>query len=145
MQLVHEVRRAIYAALVRSERPPEPADLALEMAVDQQVIADIYHALADAHVIVLRPGTVKIAWAPPFSAVPTPFRAMAGPMSWHAPCAWDAFGIPAALKGDAVIDARCAWSGGRIACGVEGGAAYGSGVIHLLVPAAHFWDDIAYT
>jgi hypothetical protein len=138
MQLVHEVRRAIYAALVRSERPPEPADLALEMAVDQQVIADIYHALADAHVIVLRPGTVKIAWAPPFSAVPTPFRAMAGPMSWHAP-------IPAALKGDAVIDARCAWSGGRIACGVEGGAAYGSGVIHLLVPAAHFWDDIAYT
>ena len=66
-------------------------------------------------------------------------------MSWYAPCAWDAFGIPAALKRDAAIDARCAWSGEPIACGVEGGAAYGDGVIHLLVPAARFWDDIAYT
>jgi hypothetical protein len=63
MQLFHKVRRAIYAAMVRSGCPPEPADLAMEMGVDQQVIADIYRALADAHVIVLRPGTVKIAWA----------------------------------------------------------------------------------
>ena len=145
MQLFHEVRRAIYAAMVRSGCPPEPADLALKMGVDLQMIADVYHALADAHVIVLRPGTSKIAWAPPFSAIPTPFRATAGSMSWHAPCAWDAFGIPAALNRDAVVDAHCAWSGDRIACGVEGGTAYGSGVIHLLVPAAHFWDDIAYT
>jgi hypothetical protein len=128
MQLFHKVRRAIYAAMVTSGCPPEPADLALEMGVAPQVIADAYHALADAHVIVLRPETVKIAWAPPFSAVPTPFRATADPMSWHAPCAWDAFGIPAALKRDAVVDARCAWSGDRIACGVERGAAYGSGL-----------------
>ena len=145
MQLFHKVRRAIYTTVVGSGRAPEPADLALEMGVDQQMIGDIYHALADAHVIVLRPGTVKIAWAPPFSAVPTPFRATAGSMSWHAPCAWDAFGIPAALKRDAVVDAHCAWSGDPIACGVERGAAYGSGVIHLLVPAAHFWDNIDYT
>ncbi len=145
MQLIHEVRRAIYAAMVNSGRSPEPADLVPELGVDTDVIADMYRALAAAHVIVLQPGTEKIAWAPPFSAVPTPFRATAGAMTWHAPCAWDAFGIPAALKRDADVDARCAWSGDRIACGVERGAAYGHGVIHLLVPAARFWDDIAYT
>jgi hypothetical protein len=145
MQLFHEVRRAIYAAIVSSGRPPEAADLVSELGADVDVIADVYRALAGAHVIVLQPGTVKIVWAPPFSAVPTPFRATAGSMSWHAPCAWDAFGIPAALRRDAVVKAHCAWSDERIACGVEGGAAYGSGVIHLLVPAAHFWDDIAYT
>jgi hypothetical protein len=27
-------------------------------------------------------------------------------------------------------------------CGVRGGRAYGDGVVHPLVPAAHFWDDI---
>lgn len=145
MDLLERVRRAIYAAIVRSGRAPTPADLATSFGTDEDAIADSYRALADAHVIVLQPGTVEIAWAPPFSAVPTPFRATAGAMSWHAPCAWDAFGIPAALKQDAVVDAHCAWSGDRIACGVERGVAYGGGMIHLLVPAAHFWDDIAYT
>ena len=60
-------------------------------------------------------------------------------------CAWDAFGIPAALKADARIEAACAWTAEPLPCGVESGRAYGAGVIHLLVPAAHFWDDIAYT
>jgi alkylmercury lyase-like protein len=145
MVALEQVRRALYAAVVRSGRAPAAADLAASLGTDADAIADAYRALADAHVIVLRPGTVEIAWAPPFSVIPTPFRASAGSMSWHAPCAWDAFGIPAALKQDADVDARCAWSGERIACGVKGGRAYGEGVIHLLVPAAHFWDDIGYT
>ena len=138
-------RRAIYDTIVRSGRAPTPAELAASFGTDEEAVANSYRALADAHVIVLRPGTAEIAWAPPFSAIPTSFRATAGSMSWHAPCAWDAFGIPAALKEDASIDAHCAWSGSRIACGVERGVAYGEGVIHLLVPAARFWDDIAYT
>jgi hypothetical protein len=138
-------RRAIYDTIVRSGRAPTPADLATSFGTDEEAVANSYRVLADAHVIVLRPGTVEIAWAPPFSSVPTSFRATAGSMSWHAPCAWDAFGIPAALKQDATIDAHCAGSGDRIVCGVEHGVAYGEGVIHLLVPAARFWDDIAYT
>ena len=60
-------------------------------------------------------------------------------------CAWDAFGIAAALHADARIEARCAWSGDPMACGVEHGRAYGRGLVHLLVPAAHFWDDIVFT
>jgi hypothetical protein len=79
------------------------------------------------------------------SEVRTPFRVATATASWYAPCAWDAFGIPAALKHDADIDARCAWSDEPIACGVKDSRAYGGGVIHLLVPAAHFWDDIGYT
>jgi len=145
MEPFEQVRRAVYDTIVRCGRAPTPADLAMSFGTDAVAIARTYRALADAHVIVLQPGTVEIAWAPPFSAVPTAFRATAGSMSWHAPCAWDAFGIPAALKQDAAVDAHCAWSGDRIACGVEHGVAYGEGVIHLLVPAAHFWDDIAYT
>jgi hypothetical protein len=53
--------------------------------------------------------------------------------------------VAAALHTDARIDAACAWSGDPIVCGVERGRAYGGGVIHLLVPAAHFWDDIVFT
>ena len=41
-----------------------------------------------------------------------------------------------------------AWSGQdllQLGRGVEHGGSYGDGFIHLLVPAAHFWDDIVYT
>ena len=58
-------------------------------------------------------------------AVPTAFRVRAGRSSWYAPCAWDAFGVPAALDCDARVEASCAWSGEPIPCGVEHGRAYG--------------------
>jgi hypothetical protein len=120
-------------------------DIASAYGLDVRSVEDAYRALAASHVIVLQPGTLDIWSAPPFSAVPTDFRARAGGSWWYAPCAWDAFGIPAALHRDARIEARCGWSGASIPCGVEQGRPYGDGVIHLLVAAAHFWDDIAFT
>src|SRR4051794_34598820 len=107
MVSLDDVRCAIYAAMVQTGRAPGAADLAPSLGVSEQAVHDAYHALAEAHVIVLRPGTVEIVWAPPFSAVRTPFRSTVGSMSWNAPCAWDAFGIPAALKRDAAIEAHC--------------------------------------
>ena len=139
------VRLAIYRAVEATGRAPSPADVARTHNLAVATVEHAYRALGDAHVIVLEPGSLTIRWAPPFSLVPTAFRVRAGRSSWHAPCAWDAFGIPAALDTDARIDAACAWSGEPIPCGVEHDRPYGTGVIHLLVPAAHFWDDIGYT
>ena len=145
MNVVDEVRNAIYSAIVESGRAPKLTLLSDRLGQDERSVADACRALADAHVIVLQPGSLDILWAPPFSAVHTPFRVATATASWYAPCAWDAFGIPAALKQDADIDARCSWSDEPISCGVTAGRAYGDGVIHRLVPAAHFWDDIGYT
>jgi hypothetical protein len=139
------VRDAIYAGVVEHGAAPAPADVAQETGFETSDVAEIYRALADAHVIVLHPGTLSVAWAPPFSTVPTAFRTEVDGASWFAPCAWDAFGIPAALKRDASIHARCAWSGDALPCGVRDGRAFGEALIHLLVPAAHFWDDIFFT
>lgn len=143
--ITQAVRLAIYQTIERSGSAPSVADVARTQRLDPASVEDAFHLLASAHVIVLHPGTSTIKWAPPFSDVPTPFRVRAGRAAWYAPCAWDAFGIPAALDADARIEAVCAWSGEPVPCGVEHGLAYGTGLIHLLVPAAHFWDDIAYT
>jgi Alkylmercury lyase len=139
------VRDAIYAGIVEHGVAPTPADAALVTGFDPAEVEAIYQALAEGHVIVLQPGTTAVAWAPPFSVLPTPFRADVGGASWFAPCAWDAFGIPAALRRDAAIEARCAWSGEALTCGVRDGRIYGDGLIHMLVPAARFWDDIFFT
>jgi hypothetical protein len=143
--LVTKVRMAVYRAIEATGDAPSAADLARDHTFERAAVEDAYRALADAHVIVLQPGSAEIKWAPPFSAVPAAFRVRAGRSSWFAPCAWDAFGIPAAIGVDARIEAACGWSNEPIPCGVEFGSAYGDGVVHLLVPAAHFWDDIAYT
>jgi len=143
--LIQSVRMAIYAAIEKAGTAPSIAELARAHSLDTGEVEAAYRALADGHIIVLEPGTLTIRWAPPFSLVATPFLVHRERSSWFAPCAWDAFGIPAALGGDARIDASCAWSGESIACGVEHDRAYGNGVIHLVVPAAHFWDDIFLT
>jgi hypothetical protein len=144
-ELIGSVRSAIYAAIVRTASAPAYGDVARGLGIDLAIAQQAYRALADAHVIVLTPGTMDIWSAPPFSAVPTPFRVRSGGLFWYAPCAWDAFGIPAALKRDSTCEATCAWSGEPLHTGVRTGAAFGDGVIHLLVPAARFWDDIVHT
>ena len=143
--VMRTVRGAIYAAIVETGAAPGAADVANAHYLEPRVVAKAYRALAASHVIVLQPGTLDVWSAPPFSAVPTAFRVNVGRASWYAPCAWDAFGIPAAMKRDAIVEGRCAWSGEPIPCGVERGRAYGVGIIHLLVAAAQFWDDIVYT
>jgi hypothetical protein len=145
--LLRTVRLAIYTAIQQRGAAPAAADVASAHQLEVRSVEEAYRALARSHVIVLHAGTLDIWSAPPFSAVPTAFRTdtSTGRRSWYAPCAWDAFGIPAALGSDARIEARCALSAEPIPCGVEDGRAYGNGVIHLLVPAAHFWDDIVFT
>jgi len=143
--LMRTVRVAIYASLVETGTAPPAAAVARAHGLGDEDVEHAYRALSDGHVIVLEPGTLNVQWAPPFSVPPTPFRSSTGSASWYAPCAWDAFGIPAALKRDADVEARCAWSEEPMDCGVRNGDVYGYGVMHLLVPAAHFWDNIFYT
>jgi Alkylmercury lyase len=143
--VLRTVREAIYAAFVHTGAAPGVDALARAANLTSEAVEDACRTLADAHVIVLEAGTTRIWSAPPFSGVPTPFVVRAGVSVWYAPCAWDSFGIPAAIKGDAAIETRCAWSDELIPCGVQHGGTYGDALIHLLVPAEHFWDDIVYT
>src|SRR3954470_13525581 len=126
--LLTAVRRAIYASVVAMRDVPSTQDLANSLGVDEPSVADAYRALADGHVIVLEPRSLAVRWTPPFSVVPTSFQANLAGERWYAPCAWDAFGIPAALHRDAIIEANCPLSGEPIVCGVRDGKAYGAGV-----------------
>jgi hypothetical protein len=106
-----------------------------------------YARLAAAHVIVLDAASGEVWMALPFSAVPTPFRVVAGDVAVWANCAWDAFGIAAALECDVSFATPCPGSGSVIAAGVRHGTAYSDpGVVaHVGVPAARWWDDIGFT
>jgi hypothetical protein len=65
---------------------------------------------------------------------------------WHANCAWDAFGICAALGADGRIETSCPDCGDAIAVEVRGGRPDDETLrFHCLVPAARWWEDIVFT
>ncbi len=84
--------------------------------------------------------------ANPFSAVPTAHRVLAGDRWWYANCAWDAFGICAALHVDGRIETSCADCGEALTVHVVDQLPDDDTILfHSLVPASKWWDDIVFT
>jgi hypothetical protein len=101
--------------------------------------------LHDAHALVLDDaGAIRMA--NPFAARPTPFRVEAGGRSWYANCAWDAFGIGAALKVDSRFETTCPDCRARLDVVVRDGRPDDDSLLfHVLVPAGQWWNDIVFT
>jgi hypothetical protein len=141
-----EVRNVTYGTLATLGRVPTSAEVAALIGVPAENVRATWRRLHEAHALVLEPATGEIRMAHPFSAVPTPFRVAAGGRDWYANCAWDAFGICAALGSDGRIDTSCPDCGGAIACAVGDGIPDDPTLLfHCLVPAVAWWDDIVFT
>ena len=118
---------------------------ALRCTVDEMTAS--FDRLAASRALVLVPGTHDILMAAPFAGRTTDFRVAIGRREYHANCIWDAFGIPAMLGGvDAEIETRCSDCGESLHLAVRDRAVGGDrAVVHFAVPAARWWDDIAFT
>ena len=140
------VRNATYHAFVTLGRAPTVDDVAGACGESVRDITAAWQRLHDAHALVLFPGSGALHMVNPFSAVPTPHRVEADGRSWYGNCAWDAFGICAALHVDGRIHSTCPDCGDTIVVDVREGRASDENLLfHCLVPAAHWWDDIAFT
>lgn len=127
-----EMRRRIFRHFADTGRPPDftPAELAV---------------LAEAHAVVLGDDG-RIAFANPFAAGRTDFEVRTPARTYSAICVWDALGIAALLGGAARIDTRCPDCDAPLSLEVRDGALAPTGaVVHFLVPAAHWYDDLAFT
>jgi hypothetical protein len=136
-----ELRRRTYARFVELGRAPAPE----ELGEREEVLAG-WRRLHDAHALVLNPATDELRMANPFSAVPTAYRVRAAGRWWYANCAWDAFGICAALHVDGRIETSCPDCGEPVSVDVRDEKPDRDTLLfHCLVPAAHWWDDIVFT
>lgn len=112
------VRDLVYNTLAREGRAPSIAELArrTDSTTDQthRVLAD----LADAHALVLSEDGDAIRMAHPFSAAPMAFvvtpRDGHDDRRWWGGCAWDTFGIGAALALEVRIDTACPRCGAHL-------------------------------
>ncbi len=142
-----EVRLAVYDHFVAQQRAPSVEQVAERTGHPVAEVSSVFRGLAEAHVLVLRPGTDEVWMAMPFSAVPTGFTVRVGQRSWWANCAWDALGILAALDADGEVVADDPSGGEDLRVRVEDGKLAGpaTGVVHFAVPAARWWEDIGFT
>ena len=140
------LRNATYHAFVALGRAPSAEETAVLMTTTVAEVVEGWRRLHEGHALVLNGAGTEIRMANPFSAVPTAYRVWAADRWWYANCAWDAFGICAALRSDGRIEASCPDCGQPVAIAVEDEHPDDSSLLfHCLVPARHWWDDIVFT
>jgi hypothetical protein len=139
------LRNATYRRFADLGRAPTADDISTTTGLLVDDVHAGWRRLHDAHALVLdERGEIRMA--NPFSAVPTAFRVEADARSWFANCAWDAFGIGAALGVDSRIETACADCGEPIAITVRDGMPDDPDLVfHVLVPAVSWWQDIGFT
>src|SRR5689334_19989859 len=117
------VRRTILDTFARGGIPTR-LSVSQALGRDYADVSASYRALAARHVIVLDDDSGEVWMAMPFSAVPTEFRVIVGERSVWANCAWDAFGVAAALGADVDYVTLCPASNRPVRAGVRQGVAY---------------------
>lgn len=141
------VRAAIYASFRDRSRPPSAAELSDALAASPKEVSTALRNLADEHCLVLLPGTESIWMAHPFSGIETDFVVTIGDRRWFANCVWDGLSILALLgrESGGSLDTHSPATGEALRFEVSQGTVRGPGIVHFLVPARRFWDDIGYT
>jgi hypothetical protein len=141
-----DLRNATYRLFAERGSAPSAADVAAATGTTPDEVLDSRQRLHTAHALVLDTGGRELRMANPFSAVPTAYRVQAAGRWWFANCAWDAFGICAALHVDGRIQAACPDCGERLTITVTDGEPDDASLLfHCLVPARLWWEDIVFT
>lgn len=141
----NRVRAFIFDEFMQRNHAPSAAETAQALGLDNAVVADAYRALADGHIIVLQ-SNGEILTANPYAAVPTPFIVETARHAYNAICIWDALGIVVNVGCDATVRTTCGDCSDRLTLTIrDGKLAGGSGLVHISVPARHWWENIVFT
>jgi hypothetical protein len=132
-----ELRNRTYAAFVALGRAPQAEELG-----DRAEVLAGWARLHDQHALVLFPDGEQLRMLNPFSAIPTAHRVHARGRWWYGSCAWDAFGISAALGEEGRIESSCPDCGDALSFDSDRPDGL---LFHCLVPAARWWNDIVFT
>lgn len=143
--LEKRLRTLIYRHFIQKQRAPTLAEMAKMLSRPLLEIRAAVERLGQSHAIV--PQEDGELWrAAPFSAIPTAFPVEIGKRSWYGNCIWDALGIPAMLHKNGRVLASCGCCNAAMTLTIKNGALEQTeGIIHIAVPARHWYEDIVFT
>ncbi|MBI3759263.1 MAG: hypothetical protein HY269_05855 [Deltaproteobacteria bacterium] len=151
MDLDTRVKIAIYAHFAETGRAPTAADIAAKTHAALADVPAAFQRLMAQRVLFLENGGQTIRMAPPFSGVPTQHTVTIGPRRYFANCAWDTFGIIAALHQPGRVKSRCEHTLEPLDLQVDldgpqqDAPGFSDWRFHCAVPAAHWWRDLVFT
>jgi len=135
MSLDTQTKLAIYRHFAETGQRPSLEIIAERVGSDVSSVREAYVRLRAQRVLVLEADGASIRMAPPFSGVPTQHVVIVDETKYFANCAWDSFGIPAALHRPGRIHSCCEQSGEplNLEIGFEGPPPC-SWLFHCLLP-----------
>ena len=140
------LRAAVYQHFASTGQSPTLAALTDAIGATSEQIRDGYRRLYAKRMLVPAGDFAFIQMAPPFSGVPTQHRAKVDGRDYFANCAWDSFGIVAALGGTGDVLSRCEQTLEPLVLRLTAdGPPPSKWLFHCVVPAADWWNDIAFT
>jgi hypothetical protein len=135
-----------YDELLDRGAPPTIGDVARRFGVEPNEARRALAELRIGKTILVHPRTGEVWMAGPFSAVETPYRVTLGRRQWWANCAWDMFGVAMIAGAIVRVDTRCTDCGEPMAIVCNPAAAPNDdGVVHFLVPARRWYENIGFT
>ena len=144
------VRNLVYETFATEGRAPSVAEIARRIESTPDRVRHLLHELADAHALVLSRDGDAVRMAHPFTAAPMAFVLTPtdgrDDRRWWGGCAWDSFGISAALSLDVRIDTACPHCAQHLA--VHAGPTTGPPqelTVRFPRPAAEWWQDVVAT
>jgi hypothetical protein len=141
-----QLRAAVYRHFADNAQAPPLGSVARTMRMAPAEVKAAYQRLYAKRMLVPMPDGESIRMAPPFSAIPTQHVVRANGKEYFANCAWDSFGIAAALHAEADVLSRCEQLGEPLHIHLAShGPPSSEWLFHVAVPAAHWWRDIVYT
>jgi hypothetical protein len=141
------VRAAINAGFLAAHGAPPSADeLATRTKLSRDQVFDSLRRLDALGSVTLRPQTMELWTAPPFSATPTLFRVMSGDDLFWGSCAWSALGICALTGMAGTIRGSLGGEGEdvEVILSADGPSAPMPLFVHFAIPAARWADSLPY-
>ena len=140
------LRVFVYDELLDRGVPPSIGDVAGHFRVAPNEARRALTELRIGKTILVHPRTGEVWMAGPFSAAETPYRVTDGRRQWWANCAWDMFGVATIAGATVRVDTRCTDCGEPITLVCDPAAPPNDhGVVHFLVPARRWYENIGFT
>jgi hypothetical protein len=145
-QRLRELRQVVYREFVEEGRPPTAAEAARRLQIGVEEVLAGWGRLHDEHTLVLDEDRVAVRMAHPFSARQMHFVVASAEQKWWGGCAWDSFGIMAALGEQVLVATTCVGCGRPLALLADPAAEPPEPYVgRFQVPAARWWDDVVKT
>ena len=136
----------VYDTIVGSGLPPKSAEIGNRFGVSAEVARTNLGALKIGKTVLVHPKSGEIWMAGPFSSIPTDYRLTDGERIWWANCAWDMLGVPMIVGRRLWGYSRCTDCGAPMSVECDPAAPpVEDAVVHFLVPARRWYEDIGFT